>query len=274
MRRIATVVGLHMVAGAAGALAPASAAVVFANSSQVTGYQAGSAIAGAKHRFSHTNWDQSFGNSAETSNTANFMSANLGNSAALSGAAQSFSLAFVAGQGFTFTVGSSALTWRQDALTSGTSKPTLNGIGPLDRAFDSLKIDYRVLDEGNNRATLKLLSLTGLAFTHSGTTVGALTDATVSATPSSNGNQSGSQLIVSNADMRGFDWMLSGVVTLTQVGGGVDNGGEKIRLSITLSDATFVAPDIAPETDAVPAPGAAGLAFTALVARSGRRRCE
>lgn len=272
MRRIAMVVGLHMVAGMAGALAPASAAVVFANSSQVTGYQAGSAIAGAKYRFSHTNWDQSFGNSAETSNSANFMSANLGNSTALSGVAQSFSLAFVAGQGFTFTVGSSALTWRQDAVTSATAKPTLNGIGPLDRAFDALSIDYRVNNEGNNRATLKQLSLSNLVFTHSGTTVGGLADATVSATQSSNGDQSGSQRIVSNADMRGFDWTLSGVVTLTQVGGGVDNGGEKIRLSITLSDATFCAPDV--ETDAVPAPGAAGLAFTAFLARGGRRRRE
>ncbi|MCC5786790.1 MAG: hypothetical protein JJU33_08835 [Phycisphaerales bacterium] len=233
----------------------ASAGQVWINSDDITGVTVNQTVAAQKYRLSNNNWDMSLANQSSTANSADFIQANLGNNAQLSGRSYSFIVEHVAGQGFAFFMadmtGSTILSWGAGlAFLGGTNAADLNSVLP-NRSFNSIELEAWVRRDNAS------MSFSDLQFFAPDLDV----DGSFFAGVAENGDGPITQRIVSDADLSLFDWSLTG--TLVGARDSSAAGDETVRFEIRQQNIDFVV---------IPLPTGAGLAGLGLGLVALRRR--
>jgi hypothetical protein len=269
---------LMAVLGWTGALAtwPAAGALVYVNVADV-GFTPTSTVAQAKYRLSQNNFDQSLDNGSGTSNTANFISSNLGNSSNtasnISGVTFNFVLDYKIAEGFTYSMTNtrtgltSTLRWGEFASGTGTTAATLGGFAP-NRAFNSLLIETRAT-QTQVRPTFNLSGLTfqSMGTTSQGSFVDELVTPLYSQTSSTPGF--GLQRLVSDTNLADLNFTLTGQFTATRLER--FSSDEQLKVTIFAQNGTASIPTSTTSSTFIPEPGCLAIAGIAALGL-GRRR--
>ncbi len=222
----------------------------------VTPQSGGTTAMNSRVKLDTTNWDQLLSNGGSIGG-GNDRQTNLGN---IDNQTWAMSLGFQVGQGFTFTMTRGATvstqTWRNDG-----SDPTLGTLLATDRAFNALRlISTARRNDGYE------MSVTNLAFSGVGQTINGAVPNLVATRAGA--DDFASTAIVSSADMRTFDWTLTGTLRASR-GGNTNNPSENLKFDIYAEqNGNYVI---------IPLPGAAwagmaGLATLGVAQRIRRRK--
>ena len=227
--------------------------------------------ASAKMRFATNSWDMSLSPTTSTTTPGAFLQrdlANANNTPAALTAAWNFTLNYVAGQGYTYSVtsvtfpNSGTLTWRSDAAqnVNGGTANTLAGEGPT-RAFNFIRLHARA---GNSP---QAMSFSNLAFSSSLTSTGSFDSGAASSTSTRNsidgsgGNFFYYQDIVSDTNLATVNWSLSGTIQSNAT----TTAGEGIRFQVDMRNSSF-------QLNVIPLPTGAAMGLAGLTVLGFRRR--
>lgn len=260
---------LVTLAGIAGA---AQAGSLYINSSNVA-VTSEYAVAQAKYRLSHANFDQSLDNGAGTS-AGNFIQGGLGNNSFLASRSYNVSLEHKAGQGFIFTMNdgatTSVLSWGTFASTpAGTTTAALNGKSAQWSSFNGLLIEARAsrtdswFEFSNVSFNAAGLTVADGSLDTSGTINPATTGPGYSGMPDAAGFYT--QKLISDMDLSTIDWTFS--ATVKGFRDAVSGGDETVRFTIGAKNYSYTL-NIVP----LPGPAMMGMAGLGALACVRRRR--
>lgn len=220
----------------------------------------GSTVMDARYRISGTNWDQMIATSSSISTTTIVQTQNLGGVATLNQDVWNFSMSYVAGTGYTFTLtevtdantanlitGSSTVSWTSPQASTGSS-PT--------EAYNAIHL----LAVANLRTpiTASQIDVTNLVFTSS--------TLTQTGGPLTNLNDTNSltfdeEWLVADTNLALHNWTLTGTVVAQYTGSAwTGDGGETLKFDILTTNVDLITPVPEPATVTVMGLGLAGLA--------------
>lgn len=190
-----------------------------------------STVAGLRFKHDRTNWDQAITPAGQTSGTG-FVTAGISNNENELNEEYSFKAAYTLGTGIEWTIGTSTLSFE--------TTDTFNAISLLARA--------------NKQGTFsRSIDVTDLSFSGAGLS-GPGTLADISLT-----NAQDTLWLVSSGDLSLFDWMLTGTVKFTAIGG--NNPNENTKLDIGFNS-----------VNVIPLPAGAWLLISGFAAAFGVRK--
>lgn len=268
------VIGLLVVLSVATRVA--EAAIIHVNPAEVS-FDVEQTVAASRFRLSESGFDQSIDNGAGTSNTSDYLAADIGHVSSgpdsIRGRSFQFSLQHSAGSGFTYSLtnvssGSvSALRWGNFPATPGVTAATLGGLA-ADRPFNSLLIHARATDS----AAEAVLSIAGLAITSSSAAIeGDFIDAIVNSSYTENDTPMGESLqrVIASIDLSTIDFEITGTLSASQLPG--FSTEQSMELAILAQQGT---PFAAPQLISAPEPGGLTLLAAGMAVGSMRvRRC-
>lgn len=229
-------------------------------------------VAGAKYRLSNTNWDMSLDAGGGTATPANFISHGLGNSGALNDVAFDFTLKYLTGKGFVYTLSrvSDGATWNlawggnfaPGDIPAGTTTTaaTLNNGETPNQTFNALHLTAQA-SGGSSFPNDRYMKFENLQFSQT-TSDGALTNGTA-ASPIGTSNLQ--QWILAAIDLSTVDWVLTGRLT----GKGMTSGGESVKFVVDAKNVTGVT--FVPEPSSLAIGGLGGLALLGLALQHRRK---
>lgn len=195
-----------------------------------------------RYRISNTNFDHSIANGSVIPPAVWVASRNLGTHNDLNGAAWDFTLDYVAGVGYTFTliyagggspgVASSVLSWTSP----------VNGIPPT-LSFNALEL-YAQVQNSSTSYSGATIDVTGITFSGPGLSIDPVynslrdlhDDKTIA--PGPGGNDLDQEWIKADVDLSLYSWTLSGRVVATFSGYTSGNIDERIKFNIKTADVT------------------------------------
>lgn len=246
--------GLAMAAAAVAiwTVAPAMGALVYINSSQATINSSLSTAGNARYLLSQNNYDQNIqaGGGSVTGN--NISVHHIGGVSALSGRQFTFSLENRAGQGLLFNLSAPATSSRSavnSTLAWGVFSPNITGQSPTIGGFapgESFNVLSLAARADRERASM---SVSELIFTSPNALVADGAFANGTAVPSSLTTVGTfTQTLVSDTNLAGIDWMLTG--KLTGIRDISASGEASVAFQINLINASVSAP-VVPEPSTV-----------------------
>ena len=171
-------------------------------------------VAGLRFKHDRTNWDQAITPAGQTSGPG-FVTANISNNASVLNQEYDFTAAYTVGDGITWTIGTSELSFGTTA--------SFNAISLLARANEQVS---------NQVSYSRSIDVTDLSFSGAGLSgPGPLADISLT-------NGQDTLWLVSSGDLSLFDWMLTGTVQFTAVGG--PNPNENTKLDIGLNSVNVI----------------------------------
>jgi len=201
-------------------------ATVYLNTPSGVIAQTGNTTMDARYRLSNTNWDQMIADDSNVTYGTIVQTNNMGNQAGLNGLTWDFSMAYVAGSGFTFDLSrSGGPTW-----TVAYTLPATGFLSPT-RNFNVIEM-YLKSRSGTGWATYG--NVTNLAFSGAPTS-GTLVDMVGITPPNDNDNE----YLFSDTDLSLTNWTLSGQVQLGFTGT-PPNLDERIALDFKTYTGTMV----------------------------------